>query len=53
MLKKAKTSAVSSSHPGKKPAPDAAPLRKAAIEQDFRYDEDDAGETDSEEDTAR
>ena len=53
MLKKSKTSAVSSGHPDKKPAPGAAPPRSAAVEQDFRYDEDDAGETDSEEDTAR
>lgn len=53
MLKKSKTSAVTSSHPGKKPAPDAAPPRTAAVEQDFRYDQDDSAETDSEEDTAR
>lgn len=53
MLKKSKTSAVSSRHPGKKPAPNAAPPPNAALEQDFRYDRDDAGETDSEEDTAR
>ncbi len=52
MLKKSKTSAVTSSHSGKKRAPDAAPARNAAVEQDFRYDQDDAAGTDSEEDTA-
>ena len=52
MLKKSKTSAVTSGHPGKKPTRDAAPARNAAVEQDFRYDQDDSAGTDSEEDTA-